>query len=250
MGYTDYTEHYKEDARTYDYFKPFDSPEGQINRRRAEILLRCLDRKVLHPKAHILDIGAGGGALLREISRKGACSIGLDIALLNLQKITEIFRKENISGFKLVTGDAYFLPFKTGSVDAVIFSEVLEHLEKPEKALAEASRVLKPDGQLIVSVPYKEKIVYHLCIHCNKLTPSNAHLHSFDEAKLKSIMKGLPIHPEKKLYFHNKVLQLFNIPYRLRCLPYGIWRFMDRLIHIAIPKPYYMVLTAQKNNEP
>jgi ubiquinone/menaquinone biosynthesis C-methylase UbiE len=249
LEYSDYREHYRKDAETYDYFPPPGSPEGQINRRRAELLFRCLDRRFRHPKAKILDIGAGGGSLLREFSSKGAGSIGLDIALLNLQKIADNFKKEKIAGFSLATGDAYALPFQDASIDAVIFSEVLEHLEKPEKALAEASRVLKPGGQLILSVPYKEKILYHLCIHCNKLTPSNAHLHSFDEAKLESILKGLPVHLEEKLYFQNKVLQMLNIPYRFRLLPYSIWRFMDRLIHIVIPKPYYMVFTAWKNKD-
>jgi ubiquinone/menaquinone biosynthesis C-methylase UbiE len=247
MNYSNYTNHYRKDAETYEYHKPPDSPEGQINRRRSELICHMIDKTLMNSKARILDVGSGGGALIREISRKGSRCIGLDIALLNLQKISEIFRKENIQDFDLVSGDAFFLPFKNHSLDAIIFSEVLEHLERPEKALAEAARVLKPGGQFIASVPYKEKIIYHLCIHCNQLTPSNAHLHSFDEVKLEFLMKGLPFHPEKRLYFHNKVLQMFNIPYRLRCFPYGLWRFMDRVMNIVISKPFYMVLAARKS---
>lgn len=247
MNYSNYTNHYRKDAETYEYQKPFDSPEGQINRRRAELICDMFDKTMMNSKAHILDVGSGGGELIREVTRKGIRCIGLDIAILNLQKISKISQIENRRDCDLVSGDAYFLPFKNHSLDAVIFSEVLEHLEKPQKALAEAARVLKPGGQLIASVPYKEKIVYHLCIHCNQLTPSNAHLHSFDEVKLESLIKGLPLRFEKRLYFHNKVLQMFHIPYRLRRLPYGFWRFIDRFMNIVIFEPYYMILTARKN---
>jgi SAM-dependent methyltransferase len=46
------------------------------------------------------------------------------------------------------------LPFQAGAFDAVILSEVLEHLVRDGQVLAEVRRVLKPDGRLIVSVPY------------------------------------------------------------------------------------------------
>jgi len=50
--------------------------------------------------------------------------------------------------------DATSLPFDNGKFDAIICTEVLEHLEAPEKALCEISRVLKPGGYLITSIPF------------------------------------------------------------------------------------------------
>lgn len=249
MNYSDYIKHYRRDAETYEYQKPFSSPEGQSNRRRATLIRRIIDKSLGNSKARIVDIGAGGGALVREIAMQGVPPIGLDIALLNLQRIANNLQKENITGFSLVCGDAYTLPFKNESMDAVIFSEVLEHLENPEKALAEAARILKSGGQLIASVPYKEKILYHLCVHCNQLTPSNAHLHSFDEKKLESLFQGLPFIIEKKIFFQNKFLQMANIHYHLRFLPHSLWRFVDRLMNFVIRKPYYMVIALRKKRD-
>ncbi|MFD7815509.1 class I SAM-dependent methyltransferase [Streptomyces sp. NPDC059785] len=45
------------------------------------------------------------------------------------------------------------LPFATGSADAVLFSEVLEHLVDPDAALDEIRRVLRPGGHLMLSTP-------------------------------------------------------------------------------------------------
>jgi SAM-dependent methyltransferase len=45
------------------------------------------------------------------------------------------------------------LPFPDESVDSIMLTEVLEHVREPSEALAEARRVLKPGGQLYVTVP-------------------------------------------------------------------------------------------------
>jgi len=52
-----------------------------------------------------------------------------------------------------VYGDAQDLPFKDRAFGAVILTQVLEHLPEPARALREVSRVLQPEGALILSVP-------------------------------------------------------------------------------------------------
>ncbi len=49
--------------------------------------------------------------------------------------------------------DAHFLAFKDSSFDRIVCFEVLEHLSSPFKALKEFRRVLKNDGDVILSVP-------------------------------------------------------------------------------------------------
>jgi SAM-dependent methyltransferase len=51
-------------------------------------------------------------------------------------------------------GDAHSLPLRDNSVATVVLLEVLEHLRNPEAAVAEALRVLQPDGSMILSVPF------------------------------------------------------------------------------------------------
>ena len=246
MKYDNYLEHYRKDAETFDYQQPYNSQPGQVERRRAELIRRQLDKSMLKPGSFIVDVGAGGGVLLKELARVGCRPIGLDIALLNLRRIAR--QSGNVKGkdYRLLTGDACHLPFKDASIDAVIFSEVIEHLEEPRSALKEAARVLKPGGQLVITVPYKEKIIHHLCIHCNRLTPSNAHLHSFDRDAMHAFLKDLPLTIERETFFHNKVLNLLEGARRMRSFPYPLWRAIDRTTDLIIKKPFYYLLLARK----
>jgi SAM-dependent methyltransferase len=53
-----------------------------------------------------------------------------------------------------VVGDAYQLPYSSGGVDAVYCEAVLEHLEFPDEAVREMSRVLRPGGQVFAATPF------------------------------------------------------------------------------------------------
>ena len=53
-----------------------------------------------------------------------------------------------------VAGDAQALPLRTGSVNGVVISEVLEHVPNPKQAISEIHRVLRPGGGLVGSVPF------------------------------------------------------------------------------------------------
>lgn len=58
----------------------------------------------------------------------------------------------------LVVADAHRLPFGEGSVDAILCSEVIEHVRDPEAALSELWRVLAPGGRLVLSMPFLARI--------------------------------------------------------------------------------------------
>lgn len=57
-----------------------------------------------------------------------------------------------------VVADGHDLPFPGGSIDAVILTNVLEHVREPQRLLAELARVLVDGGQLILVVPFLFKI--------------------------------------------------------------------------------------------
>lgn len=70
--------------------------------------------------------------------------------------------------------DAEALSFAGESVGAVLLFEILEHLQHPERAVAEARRVLRPDGLLAVSVPFNYRI-HGFPTDYRRLTTSGIH---------------------------------------------------------------------------
>lgn len=95
--------------------------------------------KQLNPRT-ILDIGCGEGFVDQFlIQRSPHCQIrGIDISLESIQLAQKRTPKLDIQ-----QGNAYNLPFKDNTFDLTIATEVLEHLNNPEKAIMEARRVSK-----------------------------------------------------------------------------------------------------------
>ena len=89
-----------------------------------------------------LDIGCGIGDMLS--SRKN--TVGVDI---NAETVA--YCKQQ--GFEAHQMEIDVLPFEDGSFDSAILDNVLEHVPEPTKLLAEARRILRPDGVLVIGVP-------------------------------------------------------------------------------------------------
>ena len=93
----------------------------------------------------ILEVGCGEGLMFRDFHREyDICQV--DISTVALEKAQQL-------NDKIVVGDAMNLPFRSGTFDAVLQVAVLEHLSNPEKALAEAWRMLKKGGKLLILIP-------------------------------------------------------------------------------------------------
>jgi len=102
-----------------------------------------------HQPERVLDVGCGSGYLTARIAAETAADVtGIDS---NPDSIAAAQRRETTAGFRV--GDAFDLREPSSSVDCVVFGDVLEHLQTPADALAEARRVLADDGTIIISVP-------------------------------------------------------------------------------------------------
>ena len=98
----------------------------------------------------ILDIGCDGATLTEIIARKTGASevVGIDLAHQSLA-----YSMSKRPQFHFAVGHGEELPFRDASFDMIFCSEVLEHVDHPEKLLAEVMRCLKKDGYAIVEVP-------------------------------------------------------------------------------------------------
>ena len=124
---------YSNDAEVYDeLWSPVIRPAG-------EALVDAMD---LADVGRVLDAGAGTGALAPAIRRAapGAAVVGLDLApgMLDLAR-----RRRALAA---AVADAGAMPFAGGTFGAVLLAYVLFHLRRPELAIAEAVRVVRPGG--------------------------------------------------------------------------------------------------------
>jgi 2-polyprenyl-6-hydroxyphenyl methylase/3-demethylubiquinone-9 3-methyltransferase len=91
----------------------------------------------------VLDVGCGAGFLSNDLALRGNEVTGIDIAADALA----VAHAHDASGrVRYIEGDALALPFEDRSFDVVCAMDLLEHVETPDCAIAEASRVLAAGG--------------------------------------------------------------------------------------------------------
>lgn len=235
-----YKEHYQNDAEAYDYTEESTSPVEriEIERLREHIVAQ------IPPSAEwILDIGCGGGWLSKAMVPKGKNVISTDISDINPIKAIKNLPSPNHFG---LVADVFELPVKANSMDCIVASEIIEHVPDPKKFLAALYEVLKPGGRLIVTTPYNELIRTSLCIHCNRLTPHNAHLHSFTEKSMKKYLPQGASHVHMKV-MNSKLLVKAHVQRALRALPLSVWSMLDdAALAVFGKKAYRLMVTIQK----
>jgi SAM-dependent methyltransferase len=100
----------------------------------------------------VIDVGCGDGALARVLTRFGAHVLGVECSPRQLAKARAA---EKAGDEEIVEGVGQNLPANDDEADIVVFFNSLHHIpiEHQAKAMAEASRVLKPNGEVYVSEP-------------------------------------------------------------------------------------------------
>jgi ubiquinone/menaquinone biosynthesis C-methylase UbiE len=99
----------------------------------------------------LLDVGTGTGRILELLAPRAEHAIGLDLSREMLAVARAKLDQAGLRNCELRQGDMYRLPLPPHSVDAVTFHQVLHFGETPDRAIAEAARVLRPGGRLLVA---------------------------------------------------------------------------------------------------
>ncbi|MBD3233132.1 MAG: methyltransferase domain-containing protein [candidate division Zixibacteria bacterium] len=234
----DHVEHYKRDGDYFDYQDYITPGRREVERRRNQVIISVV--KNVKAAGKILDVGSGSGELAMGLTDTVNSVFPVDLSLKNLK----FFSHDH--GISPVMADGYKLPFKNESFDAVILSSILEHCEEPSDMLREMNRLLKQGGALIAVTPYNEKIIYHQCIHCNKKTPAYAHLHSFREANLGSLIRENGFEINRILKFANKGMDITRINLMLKSLSLNLWRVFDRFANLLLNRPEFILMVGRK----
>ena len=239
MSDFNYIDHYKKDAVEFDYFEERKGATAHDERRVREYIISKIPKNV----NSILDVGCGNGWVAKEFLPKGKQVFSLDISVTNPAIAKKLYPSEKHFG---IAADSFHLPFNDNSFDCVIASEIIEHVFDPAAFVKELFRVVKKGGSLIITTPYKEKIIYYLCIHCNQKTPANAHIHSFDEMKLESLYSGNDLESFKYETFGNKVLLFLRTHVILKFFPFWLWKLKDKFANWIYNKPVHIICVYKK----
>ncbi len=100
--------------------------------------------------ARVLDLGTGSGALGRLLQERGCQVDGVTISSAEYHVARDGYRRLELLDLE---DDDWPLRFAAGSYDRIACADVLEHLRAPERVLQACQALLRPGGQLLVSIP-------------------------------------------------------------------------------------------------
>jgi SAM-dependent methyltransferase len=104
----------------------------------------------LLPPMDLVDIGCGDGYLAVEAARWARHVTGVDRSDDVLERAKALAARRQIANVEWRKGDLSRLPLRDASHDIALLSQSLHHASDPERAVAEAVRVLRPSGRLLI----------------------------------------------------------------------------------------------------
>ena len=110
----------------------------------AEALLKLM------PPLVIADLGAGEGTISQLMAQRAKKVIAIDNSEKMVEFGSELAKKHGIRNLEYRLGELEDVPIRSATVDVAFLSQALHHARHPERAVAEAWRILKPGGQIAI----------------------------------------------------------------------------------------------------
>lgn len=176
-------------------------PPAGIYIQRYFISLSFLDKE----KSLTLDIGCGEGGVSNFLTRCGKKVVGIDIDNIRKKK------------FPFIKANAEKLPFKDSVFDQIVCLDVIEHVYNDKLLAREIDRVLKSNGNLILTTPTKSwKYPYYGFM--KKITPSEKSLLNF----FGHLRRGYTLTEIKKMFKNFEVRGIKYYPNKIGALAFDI----------------------------
>jgi ubiquinone/menaquinone biosynthesis C-methylase UbiE len=110
----------------------------------AEALLRLM------PPMTVADLGTGEGAFALLLAQQAKKVIAVDNSAKMIEVGREQAERNGVKNIEFRLGDMEEVPIKAGAVELVFFSQSLHHALHPERAVAEAARILSPGVRVVI----------------------------------------------------------------------------------------------------
>jgi SAM-dependent methyltransferase len=123
----------------------------------SQVIATLLDAARVGPGQRALDLACGPGHVAAACAARGAAVVGVDVT----HEMVALARERH-PGITFRQADMQLLPFEDGSMDAVVGNFAILHVGRPERAAAQATRVLAPGGSLALStwdVPERARLI-------------------------------------------------------------------------------------------
>jgi len=152
-------------------------------------------RLSLPPGARLLDVGCGTGALLERLAHNfpQATLVGVD----PVPEMRAVARERLPASTELGEGWAEELPFEDDSFDMVVSCNVFHYIRQPVVALKEMTRVLRPNGELVITDWCDDYLTCRICDWClRRFSP--AHFKAYRERECLGLLKEAG-HPQAQI---------------------------------------------------
>ncbi|MDZ7843109.1 MAG: metalloregulator ArsR/SmtB family transcription factor [Gammaproteobacteria bacterium] len=135
--------YFQEMAPRWNHIRSLYLPESAVE----DAMLEAVGNGAIE---EFLDLGTGTGRILEIFASRVKRGIGFDLSHAMLDVARARLDKVGIRHCSVRHGDLYSLPLANESVDVVTIHQVLHYLEYPRSGIAEAARVLRPGGRVLI----------------------------------------------------------------------------------------------------
>ncbi|MBV9017525.1 MAG: metalloregulator ArsR/SmtB family transcription factor [Alphaproteobacteria bacterium] len=136
--------YFRENAAHWDQIRSLYIDEREVETALTEIIAAV-------KPADVLDIGTGTGRMIEILGPQVGHALGIDQSREMLAIARVNLERAGLVNGTVRLGDMYQLPLPDAGFDAVVIHQVLHYAERPADAIAEAARVLRPNGVLVVA---------------------------------------------------------------------------------------------------
>ncbi len=151
--------HFDSTASYWDGVYRGESLQGLIYQRRQAAVLECVDAARLAPESRVLEIGCGAGHITVRLAGRGLQVDAVDASQAMVDTTIAQVREAAVNDRVTVgVADVHALPFESSHFDLVVAVGVLPWLHSPGDAVREMARVLRSDGQVVLTADNRARL--------------------------------------------------------------------------------------------